>query len=161
MTMIEQNSKLQTDRAIPAGLTQAGQGRPPGTVNRTTKQLKDAIILGACMAAARVNYKAVRSDPNASAEEKAEAKAIMDAKAGTLEDYCAWLAEHHPASFAALLGRVLPIQIKSQGSPLDPAAASGGVAELGQAIAFALRLGAVPKPEPKIINATPNPERKI
>lgn len=147
MTMIETSDK-QTPK-IGQGL--AGPGRPAGQPNRSTKALKDAILLGAVMADAKMRKAA--GDPNAPDVE------------GSLEGYCAWLAEHEPSSFAALLGRVLPIQIKSQGAPLDPAQ-SAGVNELGQALAFALRLGAVQKPEPKTINHNPTErnngnERKI
>lgn len=140
-----------------------GPGRAAGSLNRTTKQLKDAILLGAVMADARLHYKAVLRDPESTAEEKAAAKQNAKDANGSLEGYCAWLAEHEPSSFAALLGRVLPIQIKSQGVPLDPATQQG-IEDIGRMLAFGLRLAA-PKPEPKTINGTTNPttpqERKI
>jgi hypothetical protein len=163
MTMTEAPPNSTPKAGRVENLTRMGVGKEPGTIHRTTKALKDAILLGAVMADARLNYKAVRNDPEATAEQKAAAKEAAAKADGALEGYCAWLAEHHPASFAPLLAKVLPIQIKSSGGPIDPASGPG-VAELGQAIAFALRLGTVQKPQPKTINGTTNPttqERKI
>lgn len=164
MAMVDTSANKRPGSDRIDNLTNMGKGKPPGTLNRSTKALKDAILLGAVMADARLHYKAVRADPEATAEEREAAKIAAKTADGTLEGYCAWLAEHEPSSFAALLGRVLPIQIKSQGAPLDPAQ-SAGINELGQALAFALRLGAVQKPEPKTINGTLNPttpqERKL
>lgn len=159
MTMIETPVK----KTPKIGDGTPGPGRTAGSLNRTTKALKDAIILGAMTADARLHYRAVRSDPTATEEQVAEAKAAAKAGDGTLEGYCAHLAEFHPATFGALLGRVLPIQIKSQGTPLDPQQ-QAGVNELGTLLAFALRLGAVQKPEPKTINHNPTEktnDRKI
>lgn len=161
--MIEAPTNSRPNGGRTENLTMAGVGKAPGTLNRTTKALKDAILLGAVMADARLHYKAVRNDPEATAEQKAEAKAAAQRADGTLEGYCAWLAEQHPASFAPLLAKVLPIQIKSSGGPIDPADGLG-IDELGQALAFALRLAGTKKPEPKTINGTTNAtpqERKI
>lgn len=37
------DSKIQSDRVIPKGLTNAGKGRPKGALNKTTQSAKDAI----------------------------------------------------------------------------------------------------------------------
>lgn len=63
-------------------------GRKPGSTNKTTGLLKDAIIL----AAENVG------DPRKGGE-------------GKLVGYLEWLAKVEPKSFAALLGRVLPYHI--------------------------------------------------
>lgn len=63
------------------------QGRPPGTPNKTTQQLKD-MILGA-----------------------------LEEKGGVM--YLAGLADSHPPAFAALLAKVLPMQVTgANGGPM-------------------------------------------
>jgi hypothetical protein len=82
-----------------------GAGRKPGTPNRTTQQLKDAIL----EAADRLGY--IREEPKLDDEGKptGEIELVHDGKDATV-GYLMWLGKHNPASFAALLARVLPIQ---------------------------------------------------
>lgn len=61
-------------------------GRPKGTPNKTTTLLKDAIL------------------------KAAETANTPSGRKGLVE-YLAWLAIDHPPSFAALLGKVLPLQV--------------------------------------------------
>lgn len=37
------DSKVETNTAIPKGLTNAGKGRPPGAVNKSTRAVKEAL----------------------------------------------------------------------------------------------------------------------
>jgi hypothetical protein len=73
-----------------------GPGRPPGKANKTTALLKDAILLAA------------------------EAVGEDGAGKGGLTGYLGLLARSEPKAFAALLGRVLPLQITGEGD--DPLA---------------------------------------
>lgn len=69
----------------------AGRGRAKGTPNKTTALLKDAIIKAA-----------------------EAAGADKQGKDG-LVGYCTFLATEEPKAFAALLGKVLPLQIAGEG----------------------------------------------
>jgi hypothetical protein len=73
----------------------AGKGRKPGVPNKTTSLLKEAIL-----AAAKLRGEDGRGK-------------------GGLTGYCLWLARKQPKSFAALLGRVLPMQLTTD--PDNPA----------------------------------------
>lgn len=68
----------------------AGKGKKPGTVNKTTKALKEAILLAA-------------------------EKVGEDGKGKEgLTGYLVGLAKSEPKSFAALLGKVLPLQVTGE-----------------------------------------------
>ena len=69
------------------GLDRSKTGRKPGTPNKTTALLKEAIIRAA---------EAVGSDGNGK---------------GKLTGYCTFLAKTEPKAFAQLLGKVMPMQI--------------------------------------------------
>ena len=86
-----------------------GAGRKPGTPNRTTQQLKDAIL----EAADRLGY--IREEPKLDDKGKptGEIELVHDGKDATV-GYLMWLGKHNPASFAALLARVLPIQLNQK-----------------------------------------------
>lgn len=45
--MAANNSKIEKDRVIPKGLTNAGKGRPKGALNKNTQSAKDAIAIAA------------------------------------------------------------------------------------------------------------------
>ena len=64
-----------------------GPGRPKGSVNKVPALLKEAIIKAA---------EQVGSDGRGK---------------GSLTGYCVFLAKSEPKAFAALLGRVLPMQL--------------------------------------------------
>lgn len=69
----------------------AGKGRPNGAVNKTTKVLKEAIIMAA-------------------------EEAGQDGKGkGGLVGYLVGLATTQPKAFASLLGRVIPLQVEGAG----------------------------------------------
>lgn len=86
-------SKLQDEkRGGAANLTNAGKGRPKGIPNKTTKQLKEAIL------------------------EAAEKAGGEEGLIGYLADQ----AVKNPPSFMALLGKVLPMQVTGEdGGPLQ------------------------------------------
>lgn len=67
----------------------AGKGRKAGVPNKTTALLKEAILAAAALRGSDGNGK------------------------GGLEGYCLYLARREPKAFAALLGRVLPLQISA------------------------------------------------
>lgn len=74
----------------PANLTNAGKGRPPGSVNKTTALLKDAIL------------QAAEKAGNAIGEDG-------------LVSYLQAQAVANPGPFMALLGKVLPLQVIGAG----------------------------------------------
>jgi hypothetical protein len=41
------SSKIETNRVIPKGLTNAGKGRPKGALNKSTQTAKEAIAIAA------------------------------------------------------------------------------------------------------------------
>ena len=65
----------------------AGKGRPKGSLNKTTTQLKEAILEAAAKAGGK----------------------------GGIPGYLALQATENPTAFMALLGKVLPLQV--QGDP--------------------------------------------
>lgn len=149
MTMTETTPANTTAKAgRPENLTRAGIGKAPGTQNATTRLLKEAILSAAELADASLQAKAA-GDPSKAREIK-----------GTLTGYLAWLAEKQPTSFAGLLGRVLPIQIKTTSSG-DAASGEVDLGKLGESIAFALRFAAQEAAAAKkTINITPTPQEK-
>ncbi len=73
-------------------------GRVAGTPNKTTRDLKEAILAGA------------------------EAVGLDGAGLDGLKGYCIRLAGSEPKAFAALLGRVLPMQVSGtdpDGNPTE------------------------------------------
>lgn len=79
------------DKIEERNLTKRGAGRPKGAANKTTAMLKDAILKAA---------DAVGEDQKGK---------------GRLTGYCKFLAKTEPKAFAALLGRVLPMQVTGEG----------------------------------------------
>lgn len=71
-------------------------GRKPGTPNKATKLLKDAIIAAA-------------------EQHGSDGKGKQD-----VTGYCYMLARDHPVAFATLLGKVMPTQVTgADGGPLQ------------------------------------------
>src|SRR5690348_2784437 len=69
-------------------------GRPKGAPNKTTRALKEAIILAA---------------------EKSK-----HSKGGDLEGYLRYLADEKPELFVPLLGRLLPLQVRAKEEIVGP-----------------------------------------
>lgn len=82
-----ETSKKGTDRKPP----NAGNGRPPGAVNKTTKVLKEAIILAA--------------------EQVGQDGRGREGLVGYLKR----VADADVKAFSSLLGRVLPLQVTGEG----------------------------------------------
>lgn len=83
------------NKVVDENLTRRGAGRPPGSANKTTALLKEAIIKAA---------ETVGSDGKGKDE---------------LTGYCVFLAKEEPKAFAALLGKVLPMQVTGEdGGPI-------------------------------------------
>lgn len=79
------------NKKTPRNLPNRGPGRPKGSANKTTAQLKDAIL-------------------------RAATKAGDNGKGrGGLQGYCRFLAMSEPKAFAGLLGKVLPLQVTGDG----------------------------------------------
>jgi hypothetical protein len=65
-------------------------GRPPGVPNKLTRIIKEAILLAG------------------EAQGNKLARANKEVPEGPCELFVKWLADKHPQSYAALLGKVLP-----------------------------------------------------
>ena len=81
-------------------------GRKRGSVNKTTGILKEAILLAAALEG-DISLQNFKKSAQRYRETDTEA-----AKRGGLVGYLRYLAREHPQSFAALLGRVLPMQVR-------------------------------------------------
>ncbi len=84
-----------------ANLTNAGKGKKPGTVNRTTKVLKEAILMAAEL----------------SGQDKKGKNGLVG--------YLVRMANTDMKAFAPLLGKVLPLQIA--GDPDNPVKVVGRI----------------------------------
>lgn len=82
-------------------------GRQKGTSNKTTELLKKAILIAAADAGDEIVARVAR-DAGFTIEEVSAA--VEDS--GGLIGYLRWLATKHPQTYGALLGKVLPMQIK-------------------------------------------------
>lgn len=93
-------------------------GRKPGQPNKTTQLLKDAILIAASLAGDEIAAEKLRgqvgvggSGPQGRLTEGEIAELVGEH--GGLVGYLKFLARQAPASFARLLGRVLPLQTKA------------------------------------------------
>jgi hypothetical protein len=88
-------------------------GRKPGVPNQTTQMLKDALLLAAEQVGEIRKVQVLDADGNPTDEIEFEYSGVDG-----LLGYLRWAAINRPASFLALLGRVLPLQlnIKSERS---------------------------------------------
>lgn len=95
------------------------RGRKPGSLNKTTKLLKDAILeaaeaagfdkLHAMVEEARKRYRETESEADYRALQAL--RKYRDAGPSGQAEYLRWLAHEHPRTFANLLGRVLPYNL--------------------------------------------------
>lgn len=79
-------------------ITKAGPGRPPGLQNKTTRILKDAILLAAC----EVGDVSMYIDTK---------QITTQEQRGELVGFLRWVAVHEPKAFCAMLGRLIPLQL--------------------------------------------------
>ena len=85
------------------------RGRKPGTPNKVSKLLKDAVLL----AAEEVGYITYKHDK--------KGKLVLSATGvDGLVGYLKYLAINEPRSFAILLGRVLPMQVAVRDTGTSP-----------------------------------------
>ena len=87
-------------------------GRPRGQANR-----KDAILLAGAVTADRIVMREIIELSKAEALDKDGERMAGELEEcveehGALVGYLSWLAEHYPAVYGSLLGRVLPLQVK-------------------------------------------------
>jgi hypothetical protein len=106
-----------------------GSGRKPGTPNKTTQNLKDALLI----AAERLGH--IHETPKLDAKGKptGEVELSYDGEEGTV-GYLMWLGMHNPKPFAGLLGRVLPLQVNAKTEQRTTRVAYRTVAEVKQAL---------------------------
>ena len=82
------------------------RGRPPGSQNVNTQMLKDALLLAAEQVGEIRKVPVLDADGNPTGEFEFEYSGVDG-----LLGYLRWAAINRPASFLALLGRVLPLQL--------------------------------------------------
>jgi hypothetical protein len=83
----------------------ANAGRKPGSINKTTVVLREAVLLAA----------ELEGDVSLQPLKKAALCGASDeevAKRGGLVGYLRFLARKHPQAFTTLLGKVLPLQVR-------------------------------------------------
>ena len=93
-------------------------GRPRGQANRNTRLLKDAILLAGAVTADRFVMREIIESSKAEALDKDGQRIAGELEEaveehGALIGFLSWMAEHHTASYATLLGKVLPTQIRA------------------------------------------------
>ena len=92
-------------------------GRPRGGINRNSKLLKDALLLAGAVTGDRFAVREIIESSKAEALDQdgqriaGELEELVE-EHGALVGYLSWLAEHYPAVYGSLLGRVLPLQVK-------------------------------------------------
>lgn len=105
-----------------------GRGRTKGSLNKTTRLLKDAIleagklagadVLNQATQAARREWRKAMKEGRNDVEKLHDAynalRRYRDAGPDGLTEYLRWLAHQHPKSYAALLGRVLPYHLTAK-----------------------------------------------
>lgn len=106
----------------------ASNGRKPGTPNKTTRLVKDAIVAAGTAAGEQLLDDAIRearrlwriakrhdhSNEERLHENLLRLKAYRDGGPDMLTEYLKWLALNEPKSYAALLGRVIPFHLTAK-----------------------------------------------
>lgn len=101
----------------------AGPGRPPGTPNRTTRLLREAVIAAGTIQGDILRKGEISDLRKRIAKELKkngrEGEAVPDLPDGVIDAegltrYLVFLAQKHPRSFAQLLGRVMPLQLAGE-----------------------------------------------
>jgi hypothetical protein len=115
------------DTRFQKGHTKRG-GRKPGSTNRHTALLKDAIIAAGTSAGEQILDEAIRetrrlwriakrhahSNEDTLYETLQKMKAYRDGGPDMLTEYLKWMALNHPKTYGALLGRVLPFHLTAK-----------------------------------------------
>ena len=92
-------------------------GRTRGTINRNNKLLKDALLIAGAVTADRFVVREIIESSKAEALDQDGQRIAGELEEcveehGALIGFLSWMAEHHTASYATLLGKVLPTQIR-------------------------------------------------
>jgi predicted ribonuclease YlaK len=95
-TKQEQSSKVE------------GSGRKRGTPNKTTKLMKESILL-----AAERSGQAMVEKLYGQSEEEADQRFVEQARKDGMTAYLQIMAEAQPTAFMSLMGKVLPLQVKA------------------------------------------------
>ena len=86
-----------------------GSGRKAGTPNKTTQDLKEAILESATMRGHLKEEAVLDKD----GKPTARTKLVHDSEGG-ITGYLIWLGKNNPAAYARLLARVLPLQVNQR-----------------------------------------------
>jgi hypothetical protein len=86
-----------------------GSGRKAGTPNKTTQDLKEAILESASMLGHLKEEAVLDKD----GKPTGRTKLVHDGEGG-MTGYLIWLGKNNPAAYAPLLARVLPLQVKQK-----------------------------------------------
>ena len=86
-----------------------GSGRKAGTPNKTTQDLKEAILESATMLGHLKEEAVLDKD----GKPTGRTKLVHDSEGG-ITGYLIWLGKNNPAAYARLLARVLPLQVNQR-----------------------------------------------
>lgn len=124
MAAIE-NQSLAFKKPSKRGGARPGAGRPKGSKNVVTQQLKEAILEATERAGSMVRAEAIAEEirerykgADEAVIQRAIDAAMKKAPKGNVLDYLTMLAMREPRTFGALLGRIIPLQV--EGNPESP-----------------------------------------
>jgi hypothetical protein len=86
-----------------------GSGRKAGTPNKTTQDLKEAILESASMLGHLKEEAVLDKDGKPTGRTK-----LVHEGEGGITGYLIWLGKNNPAAYARLLARVLPLQVNQR-----------------------------------------------
>jgi len=86
-----------------------GSGRKKGTPNKTSKLMKESIIL-----AAERSGQAMVEKLYGKSQDEADQRFVEQAKKDGMTAYLQIMAEAQPTAFMSLMGKVLPMQVNAE-----------------------------------------------
>ena len=92
-------------------------GRQRGSINRNSQLLKNALLIAGAVTGDRFVAREIIESSKKEALDHDGMRIAGELEEcveqyGPLVGYLSWLAEHHPAAYASMLGKVLPLQIR-------------------------------------------------